>query len=48
MGKSALALRTHFGKDMAFVSVLSFDFSGTSVRESLLSAGIGFHFWHCR
>jgi hypothetical protein len=47
MSKCAFTLGTHFGEDMAFVSVLSLDLSGAGVRESLLGTGIGFHFWHC-
>jgi len=46
MGQVALPFLAHFGEDMAFVSVFSFYLPCARERESLLGAGIGFHFWH--
>ena len=42
----AFAFFRFFGQDMAFESVFPFDVSRAGDPESLLGAGIGFHFWH--
>jgi hypothetical protein len=34
------------GQDVAFVSMLPFDFTGASKSESFFSSGFGLHFWH--
>jgi hypothetical protein len=46
IGQCTLTLGAHFGEDVAFESVFPLDFARAGVRESLLGAGIGFHFWH--
>ena len=46
MSDMTFAFFRFFGKDMAFESVFPFDVSGAGDPESLLGAGVGFHFWH--
>ena len=46
MRDMAFAFFRFLGKDMAFESVFPFDVSGAGDPESLLGAGVGFHFWH--
>ena len=46
VGEGTLTLCAHFGEDVAFKSVFPLDFARAGVRESLLGAGVGFHFWH--
>jgi hypothetical protein len=47
MSEIALLLGFFFSKNVALVSMLSFNFSCAGHLESLLGAGIGFHLWHC-
>jgi hypothetical protein len=41
-----LTLGRFFGQDMAFESVLPFDFAGTGEGKPLFCTGFGFYFWH--
>jgi len=42
----SFAFGTFLCKNMAFVSMFSFDFSCSGKFESFFGTGIGFHFWH--
>jgi hypothetical protein len=41
-----LTLGRFLRKDMAFESVLPFDFAGTGEGKPLFCTGFGFYFWH--
>ena len=41
-----LTLGRFFRKDMAFESVLPFDFAGTGEGKPLFCTGFSFYFWH--
>jgi len=44
--KVTFPLRGFLGQDVAFVSMLPFDFTGARKSESFFGAGFGLHFWH--
>jgi len=46
LGKVSLALGRLFGKDMAFKSVLPFNFSRGGKGKPFFRAGFCFHLWH--
>ena len=47
LGQIALLLGLLLGQDVTLEGVLTLDLTSTGQLKSLLSAGFGFHFWHC-
>jgi hypothetical protein len=44
--KITFTLDALFGQNVAFVSMLPFDFTGARKSESFFGSGFGLHFWH--
>jgi hypothetical protein len=46
IGQIPFPLGGFFGKNVAFVSMLAFHFTGTGEGKPLFGPGFRFHFWH--